>query len=123
MHHAFPNECPYPHVSGSTAPKRPDEWMAERQEDPVISAEARSQHTERHSGLVRPADKDGELLLRWDAEEELIASPVSGREGGDVSWCKKLASAAQAFRTAMSSAGSLKATLSSGPPLGPEKFS
>merc|ERR1712093_716942 len=21
MHHAFPNECPYPHVSGTTAPK------------------------------------------------------------------------------------------------------
>merc|ERR1719197_533688 len=91
MHHAFPNECPYPHVSGSTAPKRPDEWMAERQEDPVISAEERSQHTERHSGIARPASEEGEPLLQWDAEEELIASPSSGREGGHVSWGKQVA--------------------------------
>merc|ERR1719163_1630839 len=46
MHHAFPNECPYPHVSGSTAPKKPDDWMAERQTDAMVTADERSQHTE-----------------------------------------------------------------------------
>merc|ERR1719333_391389 len=46
MHHAFPNECPYPHVSGSTAPKKPDDWMAESQTNPMVTADERSQHTE-----------------------------------------------------------------------------
>merc|ERR1740139_637483 len=29
MHHAFPRECPYPHVTGATNPQTPDEWMAD----------------------------------------------------------------------------------------------
>jgi len=133
MHHAFPNECPYPHVSGSTAPKKPDEWMAERQEDPMVSAEERSQHVERHSGLAPSVGSDAEPLLQWDVEEELIDHPGGDREGGKASWCRQfarvgvlvgiLASAAQAFRSATSSAGSRKAALSSGGALGHEKFS
>jgi hypothetical protein len=27
MHHAFPLECPYPHVTGTVNPQTPDEWM------------------------------------------------------------------------------------------------
>merc|ERR1719326_1497646 len=114
MHHAFPNECPYPHVSGSTAPKKPDEWMAERQADPMVTADERSQHTE-VSAASRPASEDREPLLQWDAEEELLVSSGSGREPGEVSWGKQLAravlligvlaSAAKTFRTAISPAG------------------
>jgi len=26
MHHAYPRECPYPHLSGATSPQSPDEW-------------------------------------------------------------------------------------------------
>merc|ERR1719247_1089944 len=66
MHHAFPNECPYPHVSGSTAPKRPDEWMSERRADPMATADERSQHTE-GAAASRPASEDREPLLQWDA--------------------------------------------------------
>merc|ERR1719502_1646164 len=29
MHHAFPLECPYPHVAGTTNPQTPDEWLKE----------------------------------------------------------------------------------------------
>jgi len=129
MHHAFPNECPYPHVSGSTAPKKPDEWMAERQADPMATADERSQHTE---GTATSNSIDGEPLLQWDAEEELLVSPDSSHKAGDVSWGKQfarvvllvgiLASAAQTFRSAMSPAGPRKVALGSGP-LGPEKFS
>jgi len=132
MHHAFPNECPYPHVSGSTAPKKPDEWMAERQADPMATKDERSQHTE---GAARshPIGEDGEPLLQWDAEEELLVSPGSDREAGDVSWGKQvarvvllvgvLASAAQTIRSAMSPTGRHKVARGSLLPLGPEKFS
>merc|ERR1719473_1580568 len=27
MHHAFPNECPHPHISGTTAPKTTEAFM------------------------------------------------------------------------------------------------
>merc|ERR1719183_3110636 len=27
MHHAFPRECPYPHLSDTTNPLMPDEWL------------------------------------------------------------------------------------------------
>jgi len=131
MHHAFPNECPYPHVSGSTAPKKPDEWMAERQADPMVTADERSQHTEGTARSHAISD-DGEPLLQWDAEEELLVSPGTSHKAGDVSWGKQvarvvllvgiLASAAQTIRSAMSPAGPQKVALSSGP-LGPEKFS
>jgi len=131
MHHAFPNECPYPHVSGSTAPKRPDEWMAERRADPMATADERSQHTE-GAAASRPASEDREPLLQWDAEEELLVSSGSGGEPGEVSWGKQLAravllvgvlaSAAKTFRTAMSPAGPGKPALSARP-LGPERFS
>jgi hypothetical protein len=130
MHHAFPNECPYPHVSGSTAPKKPDDWMAERQADPMVTADERSQHTE-GMPMNHAASESGEPLLQWDAEEELLVSP-SGRESGDVSWGKQvaravllvgiLASAAKTFRIAMSPAGPLK-TIPGSHALGPEKFS
>lgn len=29
MHHAYPRECPYPHLVGTTSPQTPDEWMRE----------------------------------------------------------------------------------------------
>merc|ERR1719401_2769209 len=28
MHHTFPRECPFPHVSGTTNPQTPDEWLS-----------------------------------------------------------------------------------------------
>jgi len=133
MHHAFPNECPYPHLAGTTAPKTPEEWMAEKQEDPMVSAEERNHHMEQHSGFVHSASEDGEPLLNWDAEEELFDSQGRGHEGGNVSWCRQLArvgllfgilaSSAQAFRAAMSSTRPRKAALSSGGPFGHDKFS
>jgi len=29
MHHAYPRECPFPHIAGTTSPVSPDEWMQE----------------------------------------------------------------------------------------------
>merc|ERR1719329_1460677 len=37
MHNAFPRECPLPHVSGTTNPSTPDEWMSEKGEDSFAS--------------------------------------------------------------------------------------
>merc|ERR1719163_2261339 len=39
MHHAFPRECPYPHVSGTTNPLTPDEYEEVTGEDTLASEE------------------------------------------------------------------------------------
>merc|ERR1719313_2061382 len=131
MHHAFPNEGPYPHVSGSTAPKKPDDWMAESQTNAMVTADERSQHTGVTATSHLTSEKE-EPLLQWDSEEELLVSPASGDESSSVSLGKQItravlfvgimASAAQTVRIAMSPTGSQKMALSAGP-LGPEKFS
>ena len=67
MHHAFPRECPFPHVAGSTNPQTPDEWMAvQGQESFASKAEMR-----KYAAIVKPKDEVRELNL-WHAEEELL---------------------------------------------------
>jgi len=67
MHHAFPRECPFPHVAGSTNPQTPDEWMAvQGQESFASKAEMR-----KYAGIVKPKNEVRELNL-WHAEEELL---------------------------------------------------
>ena len=35
LHHAYPRECPFPHVSGTTSPRSPEEWMEQHSIDNV----------------------------------------------------------------------------------------
>jgi hypothetical protein len=69
MHHAFPRECPYPHVSGTTNPQTPDEWLETTGEEAVASEE------EMHSIVNRAQNQTEELAidsLPWSPEEELL---------------------------------------------------
>jgi len=67
MHHAFPRECPFPHVAGTTNPQTPDEWMSVKgQESFASKAEMR-----KYAGSVKPKEEVRELNL-WHAEEELL---------------------------------------------------
>jgi len=67
MHHAFPRECPFPHVAGSINPSTPDEWMAEKGEESFASkAEMR-----KYTAQAKPKQEVQELNL-WHAEEELL---------------------------------------------------
>merc|ERR1719428_2695583 len=67
MHHAYPRECPYPHVSGTTKPMTDVQWVEATGEEPVASEEEMRQHAERApSQPIRNED------LPWSAEEELF---------------------------------------------------
>merc|ERR1740121_1852068 len=37
MHHAYPRECPYPHVSGTTRPQSVSDYRAQSQRSPVVT--------------------------------------------------------------------------------------
>merc|ERR1719329_1866661 len=68
MHHAFPRECPFPHVAGVTNPQTPDEWMATQgQESFATKAEMR-----RYTEVAKPRSEELQELNHWILEEELL---------------------------------------------------
>jgi len=68
MHHAYPRECPYPHVSGTTNPQTPDEWM-ESGEETFATAEEMSGIIDQERNETETLDLDS---LPWSPEEELL---------------------------------------------------
>jgi len=70
MHHAFPRECPFPHLSGTIAPKTPDEWFEATGEEAIFTEEQMMPHVEAnetHHVLEAPS-------LPWSPEEELLVT-------------------------------------------------
>jgi len=71
MHHAYPRECPFPHVSGTTSPMSPDDWMDRHGIDNIeATMEEMQQH---HSRLAEQEAADEVEALPWTQEEELVA--------------------------------------------------
>merc|ERR550525_1291436 len=67
MHHAYPRECGFPHVTGTTRPRTVEEWMDENgPESAAATDEEMKQHIE---NVVPHKEEDG---LPWIAEEELF---------------------------------------------------
>jgi len=66
MHHAYPRECSYPHVSGTTRPLTADEWMRQTGSDASADEEEMRQHAEK-----APRETDASELP-WTEEEELF---------------------------------------------------
>jgi len=68
MHHAFPRECPFPHVAGSTNPQTPDEWMTES-----TQSFASKQEMRRYAEMAKTDEPDkAPTELHWIHEEELL---------------------------------------------------
>jgi len=89
MHHAFPRECPFPHVRGTTQPQTADEWMkvTGQQDSKATEEEMLSQvrndsckftpvgvKCERQEGLPHqePEKNEGSADLPWSQVEELL---------------------------------------------------
>merc|ERR1719326_2553798 len=76
MHHVYPRECPYPHISGTTQNKLPDEWMDESGYDSTATDEEMKQYIKQagnaSSILEDASDLPVEDLMPWSPEEELV---------------------------------------------------
>jgi len=74
MHHAFPRECPYPHVSGTTNPLPSDHFEATTGQQVGATQEEMYQHVEaaRVTRRQPPAHEDGMCSQMWTMEEELV---------------------------------------------------
>lgn len=83
MHHAFPRECPFPHVAGATTPRTPDEWMEQTGSESLATTEEMRKYVDKAAtspSVVHP----GQELNHWDAHEELVAPLRLKTEGGSV---------------------------------------
>jgi len=69
MHHAYPRECPFPHISGSVKPMYPQEWLETMGEALLeVSQEVMEEHASRLShASMRP------VVLPWSTDEELLS--------------------------------------------------
>jgi len=69
MHHAFPTECTFPHVSGTTRPLSQDDWLVLHDVEDVLALE-----TDRLKFAVATAETNSTIVdLPWMAVEELVA--------------------------------------------------
>eukprot|EP00929_Paragymnodinium_shiwhaense_P112241 TRINITY_DN80507_c0_g1_i1.p1 TRINITY_DN80507_c0_g1~~TRINITY_DN80507_c0_g1_i1.p1 ORF type:complete len:566 (+),score=152.24 TRINITY_DN80507_c0_g1_i1:82-1779(+) len=101
MHHAYPNECPYPHVSGTTNPRAPEDWMRlTGRNSTEASKEEMRQHIQSAynvnaqgvlsaeggdiNGNVSHAVQRDVCELPWTDTEELLV--VYAPEVGDKGW-------------------------------------
>jgi hypothetical protein len=88
MHHAFPRECAYPHLSGTTSQRSSNEWLAESGNSAEATEEEMLQFTEMANLTESMAAQDPmavEDLLSWSTEEELLVVrqelQLAGRTG------------------------------------------
>jgi hypothetical protein len=79
LHHAFPIECPFPHMSGSTRPRTADEWLKETGASAALSKDEQerlTRDTAKWESLATTKDLEGgslEETLPWLTDEELVA--------------------------------------------------
>merc|ERR1719440_1455210 len=73
MHHAFPRECPYPHLSGTTSQESAESWSEGNGGDSVATKEELEQFTSVNisSELAESVDDIHDLMM-WSHEEELL---------------------------------------------------
>merc|ERR550532_2306331 len=78
LHHAYPHECPYPHVSGTTNPMTQDDWMNMHPEIDDVGAT----DSEKEQYVASHVD-DLALMeaLPWNDVEELVAVDQIGTQG------------------------------------------
>jgi len=70
LHHAYPRECPYPHVSGTTNPVTQDEWLNMHPDIEDVQAS----ESEKEVHMASHVDDLGSLEpLPWTDVEELVA--------------------------------------------------
>jgi len=84
LHHAYPRECPYPHVSGTTSPRRASEWLEAGREPSATEEEmlrvvedyqaslASEEVLRRAAPETSGGEEDGLCSSMWTMEEELV---------------------------------------------------
>jgi len=84
MHHAYPHECIYPHMSGTTKPMTQEQYLAHTGATSVKASEADKQNIMIESEKRADEDASVEGLSMWHFEEELFVGEHFARN--NASW-------------------------------------
>lgn len=77
MHHAYPRECPFPHMSGTIRPQRSREYMQEKGTSPTIAKEDLADVVKVMEKEQASSDMESnEDCTAWSHEEELYVAAV-----------------------------------------------
>jgi len=84
MHHAFPNECSYPHELGSWSYRHPEDWSdAQGLTGVAATEEEMDEYCKVDSSSWKEGDPEVEREIPWSNQEELLIqlgpNQVSGR--------------------------------------------
>lgn len=85
LHHLYPQECPFPHMSGTINPLHPDLFEEEVGQSVGASQEEMMQHLEAAKWRKAATFEDGLCSNMWTMEEELVdpfSSHTSQRAAG-----------------------------------------
>merc|ERR1740138_390898 len=83
MHHAFPRECPFPHVAGTTNPQAASEWIEQ-----AGTARATQKEMQKVTAAITAAGgvPEDEELTHWTHEEELLVPRTAPRRAESSLW-------------------------------------
>merc|ERR1712194_640641 len=79
MHHVYPRECPFPHVTGTTAPLSPSQWLKEKKEKKEKNKralKASNSEMQEYVDMDSAEGLDDVIELPWTGEEELVVDYV-----------------------------------------------
>jgi len=78
MHHAYPRECPYPHVTGTVLAQRTADFKEQTQKSPTLKAEEIPDIVEKHKAYQAESDLGGsDECTVWTEHEELYVGSAS----------------------------------------------
>eukprot|EP00929_Paragymnodinium_shiwhaense_P049624 TRINITY_DN2501_c1_g2_i3.p1 TRINITY_DN2501_c1_g2~~TRINITY_DN2501_c1_g2_i3.p1 ORF type:complete len:567 (+),score=128.61 TRINITY_DN2501_c1_g2_i3:131-1831(+) len=74
MHHAYPRECPFPHLSGTTNPLTQERWIEENGEASLIAGEDDIRKIMAQAEAMKDSNEHSSqpAALPWTSEEELF---------------------------------------------------
>jgi len=88
MHYVYPEECSYPQLSGTTLPRRPEEFEEETNQDATATEEEMlrliQEGHEHRSNASALEEADGSCFSMWVMEEELVVPEASLGGGAPV---------------------------------------
>jgi len=90
LHHAYPRECPYPHVSGTTRPQTVRDYMTQMKQSPVLTKEVLKSTVEAARPQEEIVGEGSDEVTAWSHHEELyvgqhIESPTPAVSQGSSS--------------------------------------
>jgi len=125
LHHAYPRECPYPHISGTTKPQTVRDYMEQSRQSPTVTKD--EMHVVVQANQGADVQEESDECTQWSHHDELyvggdakISAPASA---GKTIWhmLRPLVYIAMAVAMAVAAVQRAQATINSVSSVGPKK--